>query len=513
MNSNVNQYNRSFSPVRKRDNQGNFADSNTRDIFVPFKCEVPAGTSTFDIMVPITFLNRIYSFDNVMLILNMYALQAQIFNEETEEELKEYLSYNIAFQVTFLSEKKNLFYGPVYEMPTEIKMTDELTKQINKYFELNKPSGIVSTPIFFDWIDLRFEKVTDKTFDEYYQSMARTYYGEEFDVSKHWNALPRSARKVFGVNNYLLPTLLTGDVLDNIRLRINIAPNTLASFSTNLYLLCMGFDAGQIGNRKRITDNFVYKNSSISHYREIQCNNKIIPELIVTPNKFKLFAQVIEKNYFSAEYNLQITKRDAMKNEKFEEKLKTAFLEYEKFGNISFGVNYNPSAKRFSFLFPKNNKMINMKIVIDPDLAERIGFEMNREITPSRNKGEELVEFDPKETEERARALSHETGLIIVSHHNPRGTNTTVGMSEQYMAALYPTETGNMLMHVNEICNEKPFFMLPPTSTISMTAPLIPITFLLSRFSDNSELVNLIWKEGFTMQGTLRGVHPLKITK
>ena len=81
------------------------------------------------------------------------------------------------------------------------------------------------------------------------------------------------------------------------------------------------------------------------------------------------------------------------------------------------------------------------------------------------------------------------------------------------MAALYPTETGNMLMHVNEICNEKPFFMLPSTSTISMTAPLIPITFLLSRFLDNSELVNLIWKEGFTMQGTLRGVHPSKITK
>ncbi len=83
MNSNVNQYNRSYSPLRKRDNHGNFADSNTRDIFVPFKCEVPAGTSTFDIMVPITFLNRIHSFDNVMFILNMYALQAQIFNEET----------------------------------------------------------------------------------------------------------------------------------------------------------------------------------------------------------------------------------------------------------------------------------------------------------------------------------------------------------------------------------------------------------------------------------------------
>ena len=135
-------------------------------------------------------------------------------------------------------------------MPTEIKLTADLIKQINTYYESNKPTGIVSTPIFFDWIDLRFEKVTDKTFDEYYQSMAPTYYGEDFDPAKHFNALPRSARKVFGVNNYLLPTLLVGEVLENVRLRINIAPNSFASFSTDTHLLSMGFDSSQYGNRK-----------------------------------------------------------------------------------------------------------------------------------------------------------------------------------------------------------------------------------------------------------------------
>jgi hypothetical protein len=33
--------------------------------------------------------------------------------------------------------------------------------------------------------------------------MAQVYYGKEFDPAKHFNALPRSARKVFAVNNYL----------------------------------------------------------------------------------------------------------------------------------------------------------------------------------------------------------------------------------------------------------------------------------------------------------------------
>jgi hypothetical protein len=32
-------------------------DSYEKNIFVPFKCEVPAGTSTFEIQVPKTYLN------------------------------------------------------------------------------------------------------------------------------------------------------------------------------------------------------------------------------------------------------------------------------------------------------------------------------------------------------------------------------------------------------------------------------------------------------------------------
>jgi hypothetical protein len=89
-----------------------------------------------------------------------------------------------------------------------------------------------------------------------------------------------------------------------------------------------------------------------------------------------------------------------------------------------------------------------MKICIPSDLAERLGFELNRDITPKKCIGECLVAVDPKETEDRVRALSHETGLIIVSDHN-HGTNTMVSVGKQHMAALYPTKTGNMVMHVN----------------------------------------------------------------
>jgi hypothetical protein len=136
-----------------------------------------------------------------------------------------------------------------------------------------------------------------------------------------------------------------------------------------------------------------------------------------------------------------------------------------------------------------------------------LGFELNMEITPKKSIREPLVVVDPKETEDRARALSNQTGLIIVSDYNT-GTNTTVGIGKQHMAALYPTETGNMGMHVNKICNQQPVMTL---QIVKMTNKYIPVTFLLSRFWNHDRLVNLVWKEGFSMQGMLRGAHPFNM--
>jgi hypothetical protein len=71
-----------------------------------------------------------------MLIFNLYAEQAQSFNQETEEELSKILSYNIYIQAIFIRDKKDKFYGPTYEMPAGVTSTVDLVKQINTYFEL-----------------------------------------------------------------------------------------------------------------------------------------------------------------------------------------------------------------------------------------------------------------------------------------------------------------------------------------------------------------------------------------
>ena len=505
--SNVNQY-LETKKWRKRDNEGNVVNSLTKKpIFVPFKVKVPAGHSFFTIPIPKKYLDRIFSFDNVMLINYLYSDQAQAFDEETEEELKEMLSIPVRFKVLFLIDRKLKFYGDVYEMPATIKKTVELVQQLNAHFELLKPSGIYITPLFFDWIDTRFKDITEEDEDTYYQRMAPVYYGEAYNANKHYNALPHSARNIRMANNYLIPTQWTDDLLLNFRLRMNIAPNSVGNFSTDSYLLSLGFDSSQYGKRKYTTDSFKMENRILRSFRTVEANGEILPELIVTPNKFRMSMDISEVNFISEDFFLKITKKDSIKNERFETELKKVFMDIEKTCNISYGVTYNATTKRFQFQFPSNNKMTKMKVVLPGDLAERLGFKLNGEITPKKSIGESLVVVDPKETEDRARALSHETGLIIVSDYNT-GTNTTVGIGKRYMAALYPTETGNMVMNVNEICNQQPVMTLP---SVNMTNEYIPVTFLLSRFSGHNKLVNLVWKEGFTMQGTLRGVHPLKM--
>lgn len=489
---------------RKRDNQGNLIDNvETRDIFVPFKSFVPPGHSTFEIPVPRTYLNRIFSFDNLMMIPNMYMDQAAQFDLDTEEELDEILSYEIYLKVDF--DPRNMFYPGVYVGIPGTKTIFKLARDGNIFFETKKPPGIKHLGGYFDWIDLRFENVQDEGFDAYMQSMAPSFYGEKYDPAKHYNALPQSARKIPGANNYLFPTEKSADVIENIRFRLNLAPNTEANFSTDGHLKNMGFNEQQIGLRNT-KKQFTMVNEGLISFNTITADDIMNVELTVKPSDFKMYLLIHNTNFTSESNYVGLSRRDAMKNENYEIAIRNTLSQFEDQCNLQFGVTYSAALQKFTFLFPNNLNMRNMRIVLVPELSERLGFELHNEITEQNRVGHKIEDLDTKDTEDKARALAHDTGVMIVSDFSTN-TNTTFGINERYMASLYPTESGTMVIHVNELCHEQPTMQIPDES---MTQPIIPVTFLLSKYLENNELVNLVWKEGFSMQGTLRGVHPLK---
>jgi hypothetical protein len=102
---------------------------------------------------------------------------------------------------------------------------------------------------------------------------------------------------------------MTKEVLENFTLRINIAPNSVAGFSTDWYLLSMGLDSSQYGKRKYKNDSFKMEQKDLSSFWTVEANGEILPELIVMPNKFKMFMEVFEVNYISEDYLLQLLKK------------------------------------------------------------------------------------------------------------------------------------------------------------------------------------------------------------
>jgi hypothetical protein len=106
---------------------------------------------------------------------------------------------------------------------------------------------------------------------------------------------------------------MTEELLEHFRLRINTAPNSFASFSTDSYLFNMGFDSSQYGKRKYTNDSFKMENKDLSSFWTVEANEKLLPELIVTSNKFKIFTEVFEVNFISEDYTMQITKKDSIR--------------------------------------------------------------------------------------------------------------------------------------------------------------------------------------------------------
>ncbi len=137
--------------------------------------------------------------------------------------------------------------------------------------------------------------------------MAPVYYGKAYNANKHYNALPHSARNIQKANNYPIPTEMTEEILKNFRLRMNIAPNYVGNFSTDLYLLSLGFDSSQYGKSKYTTDSFKMENRNLQPFRTVEANGEILPELIVTPNKFRMSLDIFEVNLISEDFFLKIT--------------------------------------------------------------------------------------------------------------------------------------------------------------------------------------------------------------
>ena len=471
--------------------------------YVPFREYIPAGHSTFSVPIPNYFSDQEFYFSYCTLTPSIFSDQAAKMDLDPKEELEQEFKYKIYYQGEY-KDGLPLFPDSLLIFGSE---TDALAivDRINTFFETKKPTGMNHLGMFIDWYDIRFEVLKDTSWDSFVQDlMAFEYYGVPYNEKLHYNKLPVSARSIPGANNYLFPTSHVTDVMDNIRFRINIAPNTNVVYSTDSQLLALGFIPIQIGKRKK--NNKLKMENNL--HDEFDCITAMLkPSLTIMRGNQLTIGLEPHSNYIVTDpFTFTVTRKENFKNLNYKTKIAQAMEAYGVRSNLNFGFSYDATAKKFSFEFPDNPAFDYFMIAIPSELAQRLGFDLTTNIKKEKRIGKatkDADDFNIDETANEARALCLEIALVLVSDYY-NSSNTTAGMNNAYLTALYPTSTGtSMEIPMVESCHAPATMRL--SSTLANAKGYVLPKFKLSRFLDNRNLVNFVWTQGAYVSGILRG--------
>jgi|694.fasta_scaffold32524_13 hypothetical protein len=482
---------------------GTFCDQ----VHVPFKIRIPAGQSTFSLNVPKIFRDRQFYFSSFFLTPNFYSLEATVEDLEDPEVMNTPIEYGIMFKLTF--KDKNSLYLGTFELDKSIIKTAVVAQKINEFFEAHKPSACLHLGIFFDWIDKRFEDEGHswEDLENYMKTKAPEYYNQPLDPAKHFNALPPSARKMYGVNNYLFPTVISDDILENIRFRLWMAPNTNAYLSTDGQLLCMGFSDEQIGDRGYKKKFVIENDNSNMGFTMIEAQYAFVEKIPkeLGKNLLKIDLKLHDTIFITYEIPISIKKVDTLKNENYFPILKEVLDILSYYTNFQITASYDVIGKKFKFFFPHYSSISTSSLSMPIELSERLGFGMVNEITNVNAEGAFVDDdIDVTNTEKKARALGYDTGMILVTNESFT-SNSMKGISDQLMCTIYPTATGVYEISPLESC------FSPPTMSLSNYYPSghadLRITFKLYRFLDSNQPVPLDWKNPAFVYGQFRGFH------
>ena len=485
-------------------------DSNVKSlcnqVHVPFKTRIPAGYSTFTINVPKIFGDRKFYFSSFFLTPDFYSLEAAAEDLDDPEVMNTPIIYEILLKLTFL--KQPSLYPETFELDKLVTKPTVLVQKVNDFFEAHKPNPCIHLGAFFDWTDIRFEEQGGlwEEWGEYMEEMALTFYNEPLDPAKHFNALPMSARNIYGVNNYLFPKVMSEETLEHVRFRLWLAPNTDALFSSDTHLLCLGFSAEQLGDRISRRKILIANDNLTMSFSTFEAHNPHKPKMTKEDikNAFKMNLRLSDQVFITYEFRLSITKGDSLKNKNYFTTLKKAMETLSLFCNFLVDVSYNDTTKKFKFTFPHHDAISKCTLLVPTDLAERLGFGLITNITSLNAEGDRVEDdIDVTKTETKARALGYDTGMILVTNEATT-SNSMKGISDQLMCTIYPTATGVYEISALESCFSPPTMSLPHFFPSGQAD--IPITFKLYRFLDSNQPVTLDWKNGAFVCGQFRGI-------
>lgn len=509
-------------------------------VYRNFKETVPVGASSFRVSVPRSYtsvrlpngqtLHRHFRFSELNVTPGFFSQRAMVIGVDgdgTVEPAETDLALRFALGFTcpeslYFSERANglLVESPFDQLNREMTL-QEFVSGLNAHFAALTPVGFRRPPVFFDWVDLSWYRTQGQP-DEPQQvahdsadqvraghdvgelALSELYYGvEEEDLGPFFDALPASARRLTGVNNYLLPTTLetedSAELLNNVRIRIHIAPNVAASFSSETQLRVLGFTAEQVGGRG-LKKRFHLKNRALQGSDYIVLTGLLPPLVILRATSGRVFCKPAKNVHvfdwetvtFPAGAFSENTRVHAVVRAAMDPALESAGLRFPQ-------LRYDGVTGKFRFEHPPNDRLF-LFLECDDRLSERLGFGPVGRITRYLLNSVVRDGTSTLDAESLSKALAFDAGMCLVTLDEASG-NDTYGVGEFVMTTLWPTASGTFSMSDKF---SRPAY-LPTVSGAGKRQDLIEVAFTVSTLKSESTRIPLCWPISFCVEGTLEG--------
>ena len=467
------------------------------NIDIYFRKRVEVGETKFSIPLPRYKIDQdayTFQFESLSLIPELYSQQAQLrdFDSEAENNFK----VENPFQFEFY------FGGDYYNRENDAnkwswtaaeKDIPTTLTSLNNFFDRIKPAGSIYPPVTFDWVSSSF---SDSGYDiaGFHKLSASSFYGEEYDATKHENFLPAGHRRP-SVNNMTFPTKMSIPELQAaIYIRMTIAPNVKLGFANDKLLVSLGFFEGQFKPKIQAAGQVIVENPTdsfivLNGIRGVQRNED--------PRSSKVTVTQFDKKQLSP-IGMFVTPRGQLKEL---DKVSTNYIKNVKDlssrCNQKVSLEYDTASQTFKFVFP-NNPIVQTAVTMPAAMSNQLGYgrEVTRITKDMISKGEP-VPFAPHvaDLEKNSRAIVYDIGMAIISIEGSTNLQTVL-FHNKVMATLEPNYDGTMIMkHMGE--------ETPKVYASSFGLP--QLTFTISRFSEDMKPVPIALPCGAYIQGSLVG--------
>jgi hypothetical protein len=282
-----------------------------------------------------------------------------------------------------------------------------------------------------------------------------------------------------------------------------MAPYTRAVFSNiNLFVQELGFKERDLG---AVVKNQVHLVND-RPYWSFKTTAIAAPKLELSKLNFKLTIQASDNPIFSRIKHISMVGREWLDNTKLTATLTEAFRQAARSTNTTFAFINDTANSVFKFKFPDAGSNAVISILCDPEFAHRLGFGYETTIVRGMTATVQKDRYSNEDALKRALAVVYDTGPIVCQYDSV-SSNTTSGLIDKTVAALYPTASGMLSMPprgclASSLATTDTF---PIVVNSQSTAAKANATFHLKRIYDDQSIADFAWSCDAYVYGELRG--------